>query len=98
MKSAPGLSLFDLKHIRGCCINFPLYKCFYSVVPRGRSCANFFHSGQHTLGHYVTVNESQCPMQKKALALFLSHNAFFNIVENKTKKIEACDMSRQGTL
>ena len=27
----PGLSLFDLEHIRGCCVNFVLYKCFYSI-------------------------------------------------------------------
>ena len=26
----PGISLFDLEHIRGCCINLVLYKCFYS--------------------------------------------------------------------
>ena len=28
----PGLSLFDLKCIRGCCIIFALYKCFYSIL------------------------------------------------------------------
>ena len=28
----PRLSLFDFKRIRGCCINFALYKCFYSIL------------------------------------------------------------------
>ena len=28
----PGLSLFEFKRIRGCYINFALYKCFYSIL------------------------------------------------------------------
>ena len=30
--NVPRLSLFDFKRIRGCCINFALYKCFYSIL------------------------------------------------------------------
>ena len=28
----PGLYLFDLERIRGCCINFSPYKCFYFIL------------------------------------------------------------------
>ena len=32
VNTGPGLSLFDLKRIRGCYISFALYKCFYSIL------------------------------------------------------------------
>ena len=28
----PAISIFDLGHIRGCCISFEIHKCFYSIL------------------------------------------------------------------
>ena len=42
------LSLFDLKHIRGWCINFAVYKCFYSIQATLWRCISRYVTECHT--------------------------------------------------
>ena len=58
--NVPRLSLFDFKRIRGCCINFALYKCFYSILFYLK-CARCRDKG---VGDDPCVLKKDCPICK----------------------------------